>query len=102
MNSNMRKYKPDYEEACQRMTDWWNGKKVDRPLAYITAPKKNRTYKTKYINKAPDKYIDFNTVFNNVEHSFENTFYGGEAFPTHWIYFGPMFMQTIFYIKFTF
>lgn len=39
----MSVYKPDWEEARQRMTDWWNGKKTDRAPASVTAPRPQET-----------------------------------------------------------
>ena len=92
----MSVYKPDWLEAKQRITDWWAGKKVDRVVANVTAPVKSASG-LQYIGKSPDKYIDVDTVFNNLDYRLNNTFWGGEAFPFHFVYFGPMFASTISY-----
>lgn len=95
MNNNMSVYKPDWLEAKQRMTDWWAGKKVDRVVASVRAPV-NVAENRAYINKSPDKYIDFETVFNNLDLALRGTFWGGESFPHHFVYFGPMYTMTFF------
>ncbi len=96
MNENMSMYKPDWKETSQRMTAWWEGKKVDRVLAGVTAPLSEpaNLRRSKYLPNVPEKYCDFNTVFNNLDYSLERTFWGGESFPTHSVYFGPMFCTT--------
>jgi hypothetical protein len=91
----MSVYKPDWLEAKQRMTDWWAGKKVDRVAASVKAPVKFDT-NLAYINKSPEKYTDFDTVFNNLDLALRGTFWGGDAFPNHFIYFGPMYSVTHF------
>lgn len=93
MNDNMNKYKPDWREAKQRMQDWWAGKKVDRAIAKITAPVPPPTVprSTKLISDVPGKYIDPEIVFNNLDYRLERTFWGGEEFPFHFVYLGPMF-----------
>ena len=96
MNDNMKIYKPDWLEAKQRMTDWWNGKKVDRVVASVRAPKTNPGEIPPYLPGVPDKYTDPDTVFHNLDRSLQSTFYGAEAFPSHFVYFGPMFTVTYF------
>ena len=96
MNESMGAYKPDWLEAKQRMTDWWAGKKVDRTVASVTSPKK-RESRPEWINASPDKYTDTETIFHNLEIRLNHTFWGGEAFPHHYVYFGPMFTPLIYY-----
>lgn len=92
MNQNMDKYKPDWREARQRLTDWWAGKKVDRAIAQIHAPSTpEKPSRTAYIDSCPEKYTDFDTVFNNLDYGLERAFWGAESFPLHRIYLGPMF-----------
>ena len=95
MNGSMSVYKPDWLEAKERMTDWWAGKKLDRVAANVRAPVKSGSNLT-YINKSPEKYTDFDTVFNNLDCTLRGTFWGGEAFPHHFVYFGPMYTLTYF------
>ena len=96
MNEKMSLLKPDWLEAKQRMADWWAGKRVDRVVASVTAPVRQDACPA-YINKSPEKYVDDETVFHNLERSLNHTFWGGEAFPCHWIYFGPMFTSAVYF-----
>lgn len=97
MNDSVCVFKKDWREAQDRMTAWWQGCPVDRVPASVFAPHPPvhpRT--TTYIDKAPEKYTDPETVFNNLEYNLERTFWGGEAFPSHFVYFGPLFCTAYF------
>ena len=93
MNDNMSTYKADWREARRRLTDWWDGKKVDRAIAKVRAPidPPVTARRSRLISDVPGKYTDPDTVFNNLDYNLERTFWGGEAFPLHFVYFGPMF-----------
>lgn len=92
MHPNMSKYKPDWQEARDRMTAWWTGKKTDRVPAHVRASVKPAKPSVAAIcDDVPAKYIDPDTVLRNMEYQLEHTFWGGEMFPTHFVYFGPMF-----------
>lgn len=92
MHPNMSVYKPDWKEAQERMTAWWTGKPVDRVPASVLAPVNPVHPRVPgYIDKVPDKYTDPDTVFNNLDHGLERKFWGGEAFPSHFVYCGPVF-----------
>jgi len=97
----MNVYKPDWREAKQRMTDWWAGKKVDRVVANVTAPihPPKRDEGMAYIYKSPEHYTDPATVFHNLDYRLHRTFWGGEAFPHHFVYFGPMYPMVFFGIE---
>lgn len=94
MNDNMVQYKPDWREARQRMTAWWEGKKTDRALARIQVPKKH--VRPAYDTRLPQKFADPDTVFRNLELLLTSTYWAGEAFPVHQVYLGAMFMCTYF------
>ena len=92
MHPNMSKYKPDWQEARDRMIAWWAGGKPDRVQAHVSAPAKPAKSSVASIgNDVPAKYTDPETVLRNMEYGLEHTFWGGEMFPTHFVYFGPMF-----------
>lgn len=92
MNPNMGAFKPDWREAQERMTAWWTGRPIDRVPAAIHAPVAPESPRTaSYICKVPEKYTDPGTVFNNLEYGLERRFFGAEAFPSHFVYCGPMF-----------
>ena len=91
MNEAMAIYKKDWKEAEERMKSWWDNQKTDRVPAYLCSPKSFRTNKAKTIKKLPEKMIDPDTIFHNLDIRLENTFWGGEAFPCHEVYMGAMF-----------
>ena len=80
MNQNMSVYKPDWAEARQRMINWWEGKRNDRVVASVMAPNSKATCSKTYISDVPARYIDCETVFNNLDYNLEHTFWGGGGF----------------------
>lgn len=95
MHPNMSVYKPDWQEARQRLSAWWTGQSVDRVPALVTAPIKPLAPRIASASKAvPAMYTDPETVFRNLEYQLERTFWGGEMFPHHFVYLGPMFGLT--------
>ena len=91
----MNDIKPDWDEAAARMRDWWAGRRTDRAVAAVSAPREG-TSRRPAKDTLPDKYTDFDTLTYNFESELENTFYGGEAFPCHWLYHGPVPMSAYF------
>jgi hypothetical protein len=97
MQDPMSGFKKDWNEAQDRMTAWWQGRPVDRVPASVFAPHQPAHPRaTAYIDTAPEKYTDPETVFNNLEYNLERTYWGGEAFPSHFVYFGPLFCTAYF------
>ncbi len=90
MNDAMTPYKPDWREARDRMADWWAGKLIDRVPALLRAPSSTPPER-KRITSLPDRWIDPDTIFHNLEVDLERWYWGGEAFPWYWPYLGPMF-----------
>ena len=87
--AEMNELKPDSQEARQRLRDWWNDKRLNRVVALIKAPRRGMTPPVR-INKVPEMYTDPETIFHNLDAGLASTFYGGEAFPCHWVYLGPV------------
>jgi hypothetical protein len=85
----MNRYKPDWKEASERLTRWWAGKETDRVVALVTSPCRGVKPCPPRL-EVPDKYTDMSTVFHNLDAALESTFFGGEAFPGHWVYLGPI------------
>lgn len=97
MHENMTALKQDWREAQERMTAWWQGRPVDRVPASIRAPLNPAQPRVAaYRNEVPGKYTEPGTVMGNAEFQIERTFWGGEAFPAHRVYFGPMFSTAYF------
>jgi len=88
----MNSLKNNWTEAQERLTAWWQGRPIDRVPASVLAPRQpDAPRATTYRDTVPDKYTDPETVFNNLDYNLERTYWGGEAFPSHFVYFGPMF-----------
>ena len=54
---------------------------------------------SKWSNRSPNCdwcYTDIETILSNLEHQLASTFFGGEAFPCHWVYHGPVPMSAYF------
>ena len=97
MHENMGVFKKDWKEAQDRLTAWWHDRPVDRVPASVLAPHKPLVpHVGTYRNEVPGKYTDPDTVLDNIEYQLERTFWGGEAFPAHRVYFGPMFSIAYF------
>jgi len=67
MNQNMSVYKPDCQESRMRMINWLEGKGNDRVVASVTSPIFGGNSQRTYISDVPAKYVDYKTVFNNLE-----------------------------------
>ncbi|MFB3892070.1 MAG: hypothetical protein ACE15C_08620 [Phycisphaerae bacterium] len=80
---NQLLYKPDWPEARQRLTAWWNGQKLDRCLMCVWAPRDD----AKDLKEPPrpatveERWTSFEYLdaLNEFEH--RSTFFGGEAVP---------------------
>jgi len=76
-------YKPDWEEAKQRYKLWWNHEYFGRCAICVTALKSGRGNKTPPAvpEKIEDRWFDLEYLAARNLYEWENTFYGGEAFP---------------------
>lgn len=82
------KYKQNWAEAKERLTSWWAGEQTDRVVTLLHAPR-DGVERRPATGDVPQKYTDADSVFHNLDAGMEATFYGGEAFPCHWVYLGP-------------
>ena len=85
----MSALKPDWREAKARMTDWWAGRKTDRVPARVTAPRDGAPPR-KVIGTHEEQYVSPAVVFANLDNELERGFFGGEAFPCHFVYIGAV------------
>jgi hypothetical protein len=76
-------YKPDWEQAKQRLTAWWNCAAVDRCALAVWAPKDGaeRVSPPPLPAKMEDRWLDLDYLCARNAYEMETTFYGGEAFP---------------------
>jgi len=82
-------FKPDWAEARGRLAAWWAGERTDRVAAMVYAPRAGAV-PVPARDDVPGKYTDAETVFHNLDARLAGTFFGGEAFPGHWVYLGPI------------
>jgi len=90
----MERYKPDWKEAQQRMINWWKGEDTGRVPASLVASRNAGAVACREDSRVPEKFIDPEVVFKNLDTRLANTVWGGEAFPTHFVYLGAMFSVT--------
>jgi hypothetical protein len=85
-------YKEDWDKAKERLTALWENEVIDRCCVAVAAPKDGALYK----EEAPPNneedlfkyYMDKEWLLRRHLQKFENTFFGGEAFPCIWPNFG--------------
>lgn len=85
-------YKEDWEKSKERLAALWENEIVDRCCVAVTAPKDGSTYREE---EPPDNeddlfryYMDKEWLLERYTKKFENTYFGGEAFPCIWPNFG--------------
>lgn len=88
-------YKPDWEQARERLEAWWEGEIVDRAVIQVIA----RQDSLEPVSSTYDLWWPPLHFLNDPEHvvdTFEEycrrTYFGGEAFPNLWINLGPGIM----------
>ena len=78
----------DYLE--KRWREWWNRENEDRPLISVFALKRGaKPFEDRYGGTLAEKWQDEEYVLKREIHAFENTFFGGEAFPAFNPNLGP-------------
>jgi hypothetical protein len=84
----MLEYKPDWEQAKQRLEAFWAGEELDRPIITITAPngKKPREIPAP---PAGTRALNLDWRLDTQEEQIRCTYYGGEAVPSLWPDLGP-------------
>ena len=85
------RYKDDWPDAAERFERWWLCEKTDRPLLRVTARRDKQLGDTPAPEDPgpPHKYLDLDYIIQRVRHSFETTYFGGDAFPSADANLGP-------------
>lgn len=85
-------YKNDWEKSKERLLALWEGEIVDRCSVSVTAPKQGSNYKPVLLPDDPEEkfkcWTDGEWVLKRYLNYFENTYFGGEAFPQVFLYLG--------------
>ena len=75
-------YKPDWEKTKQKFIEYWSRENHDRPLISITGRRQDAKESViKDPENVRDRWLDFEYVLKKARESFENTWFGGEAYP---------------------
>jgi len=85
-------YKEDWQKSKERLQALWEKEIIDRCCVAVLAPKDGVAFKGELPpEKEPDifrYYIDGEWLLERHTQVFENTYFGGEAFPCIWPNFG--------------
>jgi len=81
-------YKPDWEQAAERMTAWWNQEVLDRACIQVTAP-----LRSPRAIAAPEdirkRWLDMEYVLAVAEDRMRCTYWAGDAYPMLMPNLGP-------------
>lgn len=81
-------YKPDFEQACERMNAWWHQEVLDRVCIQVTAPQPNRVEPLQP-RDLQQRWLDMDYVLAATETRIRGTYHAGEAFPMLMPNLGP-------------
>lgn len=76
-------YKHDWDKSKKRFNAFWNNEIIDRCCIAVTAPKNDMT-KVNLPENEEDRlkyWTDGESIVKRYKRYFENTYFGGEAFP---------------------
>ncbi|MCX8171192.1 MAG: uroporphyrinogen decarboxylase family protein [Candidatus Bathyarchaeota archaeon] len=80
----------DFETIKQRFDAFWNREVIDRPLIYITAPRKpERSITLPEVKTIEEKWTNIDYVLKKAELYFESTVFLGDALPHYCPNLGP-------------
>lgn len=75
-------YKDNWSTVQQRYREFWALENHDRPLLHITAPKgEGPAAPTAQYQSTRERWFSIDHMLSSAHHRFQNTYYGGEAFP---------------------
>ena len=77
------KYKPDWDDAAERFTALWEGKRLDRPCLTLTAPSGADASHPEAPDDPERRWLDPEWVIPNLEAGLANTWWGGESIPSY-------------------
>ncbi len=79
----MKPFKENTEMAIKRIEAWWNGEMIDRVPIIVTAPADHAAaYEGPDTDDLKKWWTEWEFVLPRNLHALENTYFGGEAFPT--------------------
>jgi len=84
-------YRPDWDEAVERLDRWWSGEGLGRPAMSLTAPRDGAEWEA--IPEPPtlwDYWTNPDYVIPRMERSVRNTAWFAEACPVEWVNMGAI------------
>ena len=84
----MLEYKPDWEQARERIMAWWEREILDRVVVQVTAPKPEKPAVPLPVDLA-QQWLDIDYVLDAAEDRLRRTYFGGEAIPRYYCNLGP-------------
>ena len=80
----------DFEKIKQRFDAFWEREIIDRPIIYITAPRKIQKKRNFLVpNTVEKRCTDIEYILNKMMLNFDNTIYLGDALPWYFPNIGP-------------
>lgn len=77
------KFKPDWDEARQRLSALWQGRATDRPCISVTAPNGRDAAHPPAPESAERRWLDPEWVIADLRARLAETWWGGEAIPSY-------------------
>lgn len=85
-------FKEDWEQCKKRLDAFWNGEIVDRCCVSVLAPRNKRIdlkIEQKEAGDLIEKWTSSQWRMDSMKNYCNDTFFGGEAFPSFWVNLGP-------------
>jgi len=82
-------YKPDWENAQERMIAWWNREIIDRVAIQAISPKRQYCFQAKKDYSLIERWTNPEIIAEMYEDYFKRTYFGGEAYPYLGVTLGP-------------
>jgi len=86
------RYKADWPQSAERFESWWLRRRTDRPLLRVTAPRNRpagNTPRPVVPEDASQRHLSVDYLIRQHRYRFENTFFGGDAYPAVSAPIGP-------------
>ena len=75
-------YKENWNQIKEHYQEFWARENHDRPILSVRAPKKDQKLWTPPVfNNFRERWFNVDYMLSHAHHTFQNTYYGGDAFP---------------------
>jgi len=80
-------YKENFQKSIENIEAFWQKEDIGRPVISVTAPLNDSSFRAP--KSLEEKWLDTDYIYSAFKHRCENTYFGGEAFHSHFVNFGP-------------